>query len=488
MRKNSIMMVLYEILCLFVPLIITPYISRTIGAEGIGVYSFTYSIVTYFVIFVQLGIKLYGRREIAKVNDSKEQYSSTFWELFACELAMFAIISVIYTLFIVVFVGNPVYRVALIIQYIEIIVALLDISWLYFGIEKFSAIIIRNVLVRVSEIVFIFSLIHKSDDVYTYILIMSGCNLLGVLSMWFKINCIIDYVRVSTDKILRRIKPLLQLFIPVLSTTLFSIVDKTIIGALIDAKNVGYYENAYKIAKIPVVVITALGNVAMPRITKLIADGKESESRIFFDKSMSLIMGITCAMSFGMYSIASVFIPWYLGEEFKASVSLFQILAFMIVFIGWGNVIRTQYMLPKGLDLLYAKSVIYAAIINIFLSIVLVLPLGAKGVAIASLVAEIVICVYSAIKIRKEIDLFLLIKNNNGYIIAGLLMAACVKSVGNILKDNISELVLLICQVALGAVIYVICEIFIEIITKHYVFLYEIKEIIEKITKRRTCN
>ena len=116
------------------------------------------------------------------------------------------------------------------------------------------------------------------------------------------------------------------------------------------------------------------------------------------------------------------------------------------------------------------------------------LPLGAKGVAIASLVAEIVICVYSAIKIRKEIDLFLLIKNNNGYIIAGLLMAVCVKSVGNILKDNISELVLLICQVALGAVIYVICEIFIEIITKHYVFLYEIKEIIEKITKRRTCN
>ena len=89
MRKNSIIMMLYEILGLIVPLILTPVVSRRIGPEGVGIYSYTYSIVTYFVIMIQLGVKLYGRREIAKVNDNKAEYSRVFCEIFYNELILF---------------------------------------------------------------------------------------------------------------------------------------------------------------------------------------------------------------------------------------------------------------------------------------------------------------------------------------------------------------------------------------------------------------
>ena len=51
LRKNSIMMVLYEVLTLIVPLVLTPYVSRTIGASGIGIYSYSFSVVSYFVDF-----------------------------------------------------------------------------------------------------------------------------------------------------------------------------------------------------------------------------------------------------------------------------------------------------------------------------------------------------------------------------------------------------------------------------------------------------
>ena len=100
LRKNSIMMVLYEVLTLIVPLVLTPYVSRTIGASGIGIYSYSFSVVWYFVIIVQLGVKLYGRREIAKVNDDITKYSVVFWEIFSIQTVMFILASLFYVFFL----------------------------------------------------------------------------------------------------------------------------------------------------------------------------------------------------------------------------------------------------------------------------------------------------------------------------------------------------------------------------------------------------
>lgn len=54
--KNYIYNLSYEILALILPLITTPYISRILGAENIGIYSYTTSITTYFILFGSLGI------------------------------------------------------------------------------------------------------------------------------------------------------------------------------------------------------------------------------------------------------------------------------------------------------------------------------------------------------------------------------------------------------------------------------------------------
>ena len=94
MKKNSFLMIIYEILGLIVPLILTPYLSRKLGASGIGLYSYTYSIALYFVIFIQLGVKLYGKREIAKVNDDKEKYYRNLRNPWLFLLLMFALFAV----------------------------------------------------------------------------------------------------------------------------------------------------------------------------------------------------------------------------------------------------------------------------------------------------------------------------------------------------------------------------------------------------------
>ncbi len=63
---------------MILPLITTPYIARVIGANGVGVQSYTYSVVNYFVLFAMLGVNNYGNRSIAAVRDDKENLAKHF--------------------------------------------------------------------------------------------------------------------------------------------------------------------------------------------------------------------------------------------------------------------------------------------------------------------------------------------------------------------------------------------------------------------------
>ena len=59
-KKNYFYNLIYQLLTLILPLITTPYISRVLGAEKIGIYSYTTSVVTYFILFGSLGVSMYG--------------------------------------------------------------------------------------------------------------------------------------------------------------------------------------------------------------------------------------------------------------------------------------------------------------------------------------------------------------------------------------------------------------------------------------------
>ena len=80
-RRNFVYKLLYEILALAAPLITAPYVSRVLGAEGVGIYSYSQSCIAYFTMFAVLGTNIYGMREIARCRDDKTVYSKTFWEI-----------------------------------------------------------------------------------------------------------------------------------------------------------------------------------------------------------------------------------------------------------------------------------------------------------------------------------------------------------------------------------------------------------------------
>ena len=79
--KNYLYNLAYQILIIIMPIITTPYLSRTLGASGIGTYSYTISIVTYFILFGSFGTAIYGQREVAYVQDDTKKRSIVFYEI-----------------------------------------------------------------------------------------------------------------------------------------------------------------------------------------------------------------------------------------------------------------------------------------------------------------------------------------------------------------------------------------------------------------------
>mgnify|MGYP000445933840 FL=1 len=163
--KNYIYNVAYQILITILPLITTPYVSRVLNAEAIGIYSYTISITTYFILFGSLGVALYGQREIAYYQTDKMKRSKIFWEINILRFVTMTIAMVIYYF---IYVRQGEYKIYYEILLIELLANCLDISWFFRGIEEFKKTVIRNSIVKLIFAVCIFIFVKSPNDLIKY--------------------------------------------------------------------------------------------------------------------------------------------------------------------------------------------------------------------------------------------------------------------------------------------------------------------------------
>ena len=458
--KNYIYNLIYQILVLIIPLITTPYLSRVLGAEGIGIYSYTISIVTYFTLFGSLGIAMYAQREIAYVQDDKEKRSKIFYELFILR-AITLSISMIMFYFIFVRTGD--YSTYYKILLLEIFAVIFDISAFFQGMEEFKKIINRNLIVKCISIICIFLFVKQSTDLNIYLAIYVLSNFLGNISLWIYLPKYIHKIKIKTLNLLQHLKPTITLFIPQIATQIYTVLDKTMIGTLIINKaEVGYYEQAQKIITIILTLVTSLGTVMLPRIANKFATGKKEEINKNILKSFNFVYFLSLPMVFGMIAISKDLIPWFLGESFEKSIYIIYIISPIILLIGLSNVIGIQYLLPIKRQKQYSISVILGAITNLIFNFIFIPKFLSIGAAIATLIAEIVVTGVQFGCVRKEYKIKEVLMMGIKYFIASILMFVVILILNELILLGISVVLRMAIDVVIGIVIYFIMLIILK--------------------------
>lgn len=453
-KKNYIYNLIYQIVVMILPLITTPYLSRVIGAEGIGIYSYTISIVTYFILFGSLGTAMYAQREIAYVQDDKLKRSKIFWETFLLRTVSLTI-SII--LFYLTFASKGQYSIYYRILLLEIFANIFDISAFFQGMEEFKKVIKRNLIIKIVSIISIFIFIKTEKDIGKYLLIYSLSTLIGNISLWFYLPNYVDKVKVKSLDIKRHIKPTVVLFIPQIATQIYTVLDKTMIGSMvIDKAEVGYYEQSQKLVKLILTIVTSLGTVMLPRIANKFASGKKEEIKENIVTSFNFVYFLSIPMCLGMVSIAKDLVPLFLGDGFEKSIYIIYVICPIIVLIGLSNVIGIQYLLPTKRQKQYTLSVIMGAITNLVFNAIFILNFKSIGAAIATTIAETVVTAVQMYFIKNEFDTKEILKMSLKYIIAGLIMFITIFLLNKTIFDNLSTMSRMTLDITIGIIVYLL--------------------------------
>lgn len=437
-NKNFLLNIGYQILLYIIPIILTPYLSRVLGPENIGIYSFAYSIVYYFMLATLLGINNYGTRNIAKAK-TKEELSRTFFSIYKLQLVLGLGCLITYNILAIFFLKEN--QNIHLINNLFLLSAVFDINWFYFGLEKFKITVFRNAIIKILSVFAIFLFVKTENDLWIYTLIMGGSTLLSQLYLFLFLGGHVSFTKVAWREVFKNLRPCLILFIPVIAYSIYRVMDKTMIGILSSNLELGYYENAEKMINIPVSIITALGTVMLPHIAKI---DKKDKAKIQknIDASFKLSLLFIIPAILGFLLIGKDFSIVFFGDRFEKSGEIMSLLSVTILFTGVANVIRTNYLIPFEKDKIYVKSTILGAIVNLICNILFISRFGAIGACIGTIFAEFSVMFYQAIKVKNELDLKSIFKISINYLMKCIPIIIYIMVIGYLVPDLTAKVLL----------------------------------------------
>lgn len=449
--KNYLYNVVYQVLLLLVPLITVPYISRVLGPDLVGINSYTNSWMTFFMLAGQMGIALYGNREVAYHRDNLTDRSRIFWGVELLQAMTITLALVTYIVAVLLF--STTFKQYFLLQSFWIIAAGLDVSWFFMGMEDFQRIVFRNMIVKLASVALIFLLIKGPSDLGKYIALLGLSNVIGNLTLWPYLRREIKWVSIKTWHPFKHFYPALLLFVPTITTQIYLVVNRLMLGRMSTQNQLGQFQNTDQIVKVVLAVATASGQVMLPHIANQFSKGDVKGIRESLYNSFDFITAIAVPMMFGIMAIGKSFAPWFLGQQYDAAGDLMMIEAPVILFIAWSNVTGTQYLMPIKRTKEFTISVTIGAVVNVIVNFFLIALWGAKGAALTADISEFVVTAIQLMFIRGTIKRRRLFGSTWKYLLCGLVMFIIVYRVSGVIKMTIANLAL---EIVIGAAIYIL--------------------------------
>lgn len=419
--KNSAFSMINKGLSVVFPLVTVSYISRVLGATGIGEVSSAQNLATYFSMAAALGIPSYGVRAIAQSRSNQAIRNKTFSELFTINLISSLIATTLY--WIAVFLlKNDHSNMALSIVFSGIIIFnIINIEWVYQGFEEYEYITIRSFLIKILSLLLLFIFAREKSDLVAYAFIICFGSIGNYILNFINLK---KYVQLCfRDMSLKKhIVPIMTFFISVIAIEIYSLLDVSMLTAMSNAACVGYYSNSTKIVKAVANTLTGISAVLMPRFSYLFGTNRRNEIKKLSQQFLNITFLISIPCCIGSILVADKIVEVLFGADFMPAISTIRILSILIVLMPLSGGVFCQLLLTSGKEKSYLFCVLSGTIVNAVLNYLLIPMFTQNGAAIASVIAELTVSVSMIILSRKIIKINICYRDAFSIIISSVFM------------------------------------------------------------------
>lgn len=399
--KNSLWLVILQILNTVVPMITLPYITRILGASQYGIFSISLNWILYLQVLVEFGFGLTGARKSAVIKN-QESLNKLFNNILTARIYLLIISFVLINLISFISRVSIDRYLCMILLFTMVVGTTFQLTWLFQGKQDMKFITIVNAIARTVSVGLTFIFVRKEKDLYLYCFLYSITYCISSAISIYIANkkYSLKFKMVKLKEVYRELNEGKYLFMSSAMTKVFSGIGITVLGIFSTEYLVGVYSAIYKIPYILTMFFSPFSQALYPynsiEFEKSVENGKKSIRKI-----CTPVFILFLALSMILLIFRKIIVQILFGEEYFKYYNVLIPLIIQFIFAMINNFLGIQYLVASGNEKKYTKAFSISCIFILVFNFILGYMYNLYGVAIAALIGEIVLTISILCQIKK---------------------------------------------------------------------------------------
>ncbi|MBS5799851.1 MAG: oligosaccharide flippase family protein [Clostridiales bacterium] len=403
--KNSLYKLLLNLFNLGIPLIIGPYALRVLGSKTMGNIYHVESIFNYFFILSSFGLYQHGIRELSIVKGNKDTLKDRFTSLTIISILASIFTLLVYIVFIYTNYVNTNNYTLFMIYSGNIVANMIYVEWAVEALEDYRFITIKTILVKTIYLICLVMIIKNPQQSSLYALLwVLNCLINNLISYIYIIKKI--GFRFKNIAIKKHLKPLLIIVFMANVNTLFTQIDRVMLGTYSAINEVSYYVLPQSIMSSINALLLSFVAVTVPRLNFQFYNSKNDYLNLLH-KNIKVIMYIIMPLVVGLFITANKVVVLYGGAEFAKSTATMKIFSIYLLTLIIEYIFTNQIMYVHRKENILMFYILTAGIFNFIANIILIyIGLFNYNTAIfTTLLANIILITLEYIYIRNKLKI-----------------------------------------------------------------------------------
>lgn len=365
-------------------LITLAYLGRVLGPDRFGILGVGTALVAYFALPVNLGLNVYGARELARDHS---RMGELVGHILALRLVVFAVVLAAYLGTVGLLDKPPLFKAVLVVQGAILFAYAITLEWVFQGIERMGILAVRNVAASVLALGVAVLLVRGPDDVV--LAAVATATALVLANAWLVLTYRREFgaVRLRADPAVWRqmLRPGLPIMASLFMISIYTNMDQLMLGLIRSEEEAGWYAAGYRLLTAALIPSDILFQAFLPALSGAAASRalRRTRGRAF----VTAVLAIGLPVALGSWALAEWLIVLVFEEAYRPATGVFRLLMLNAA-VAYATIAFGYPLLSWDRERPYTIALGAGAALNVVLNFALIPSYGMIGAALATLACQ----------------------------------------------------------------------------------------------------